>query len=161
MAIRRLSALTADKLAHASRDAGRLPCLAEVSDWLPLMMEHQIHKHNVARGCCYRPGGLSACHEFRQLSFAHDHAGLAVLRIFPANRMVSPSTVSQPSEAISLLRQPARKLNTQKSLNCGDRCRHTSRNCASSKNPVLVFPFSDKCRMTGTLEKCPRVIAKA
>ena len=106
MPARRLSALTADKLAHARSDASRLPCLSEVSDRLPLMMEHQVRKHNVARGCRYWPGGLSACHEFRQLAFEHDHAGLAGLRI----DALQPDGVTLdifPCECLDLILAPA------------------------------------------------------
>jgi len=74
VAVRRLSTLTADKLANARRDASRLPCFAEVSDRVPLMMEHQFRKHDVAGSCRYWPSGLSTCHEFRQLAFELGHA---------------------------------------------------------------------------------------
>src|ERR1035438_2319238 len=70
------------------------------------MMEHQVRKHNVALGCRYWPGGLSACHEFRQLAFEHDHAGLAGLRI----DALQPDGVALdifPCECLDLIFAPA------------------------------------------------------
>jgi len=45
VAVRRLSALTTGELAKTRRDAGACPHFAEISDLLPLMMEHQIREH--------------------------------------------------------------------------------------------------------------------
>src|SRR5271157_66166 len=75
-----------DELADTSRDTRRLPCLAEVADRLPMIMENEICEHDIARGCSHRPCGLAAGHHLRQLAFKYDLPGLAVLRIFSAKR---------------------------------------------------------------------------